>query len=50
MPWTKPEFVEIPLGMEVTAYANTDGKPAGREPKLAGSQEGQGNPPQTSER
>lgn len=24
MTWTKPDFVEIPLGMEVTAYANTD--------------------------
>ncbi len=24
MPWTKPDFVEITLNMEVTAYANTD--------------------------
>jgi coenzyme PQQ precursor peptide PqqA len=24
MMWTKPDFVEIILGMEVTAYVNTD--------------------------
>lgn len=24
MTWSQPDFVEIPLGMEVTAYANTD--------------------------
>jgi coenzyme PQQ precursor peptide PqqA len=24
MRWTKPDFVEISLGTEVTAYANTD--------------------------
>jgi coenzyme PQQ precursor peptide PqqA len=24
MQWTKPDFQDIPLGMEVTAYANTD--------------------------
>ena len=24
MTWNQPDFVEIPLGMEVTAYANTD--------------------------
>jgi coenzyme PQQ precursor peptide PqqA len=24
MKWTKPEFKEISLSMEVTAYANTD--------------------------
>jgi coenzyme PQQ precursor peptide PqqA len=24
MPWSKPDFVEITLCMEVTAYANTD--------------------------
>jgi coenzyme PQQ precursor peptide PqqA len=24
MPWTKPDFEEISLGMEVTAYVNTD--------------------------
>ena len=24
MPWTKPDFVEITLCMEVTAYVNTD--------------------------
>jgi coenzyme PQQ precursor peptide PqqA len=26
MEWSKPEFVEITLGMEVTAYVNTDDK------------------------
>ena len=25
MHWTKPDFEEISLSMEVTAYANTDG-------------------------
>ncbi len=24
MPWTKPEFEEVCLAMEVTAYVNTD--------------------------
>lgn len=24
MEWSKPDFVEITLGMEVTAYVNTD--------------------------
>jgi coenzyme PQQ precursor peptide PqqA len=24
MPWSKPDFVEISLSMEVTAYVNTD--------------------------
>lgn len=26
MQWTKPDFQEISLGMEVTAYVNTDDK------------------------
>jgi coenzyme PQQ precursor peptide PqqA len=24
MQWTKPDFQDIPLGMEVSAYVNTD--------------------------
>ncbi len=33
MTWTKPDFVEITLNMEVTAYVNTD-EPAGvRKPE-----------------
>jgi coenzyme PQQ precursor peptide PqqA len=24
MQWSKPDFQDIPLGMEVTAYTNTD--------------------------
>jgi coenzyme PQQ precursor peptide PqqA len=35
MRWTKPDFEEISLGMEATAYVNTDaGRPAAedREP------------------
>ena len=24
MPWSKPDFVEITLSMEVTAYVNTE--------------------------
>jgi coenzyme PQQ precursor peptide PqqA len=27
MPWTKPDFQEISLCMEVTAYVNTDDAP-----------------------
>ena len=26
MQWTKPDFEELSLSMEVTAYANTDGE------------------------
>ena len=26
MPWTKPDFQEISLNMEVTGYVNTDGE------------------------
>jgi len=26
MTWTKPEFEEVTLSMEVTAYVNTDGE------------------------
>ena len=28
MEWSEPDFVEITLGMEVTAYVNTDDKSA----------------------
>jgi coenzyme PQQ precursor peptide PqqA len=28
MQWTRPDFEEITLGMEVTAYVNTDERPA----------------------
>jgi coenzyme PQQ precursor peptide PqqA len=28
MQWTKPDFQDIPLGMEVTAYVNTDNSQA----------------------
>lgn len=31
MPWTKPDFVEISLAMEVTGYVNTD-EQAAEEP------------------
>jgi coenzyme PQQ precursor peptide PqqA len=38
MQWTTPDFQEITLGMEVTAYVNTDGDirqpaEAAREPE-----------------
>lgn len=33
MPWSKPDFVEVSLNMEVTAYANTDDKAGARELK-----------------
>ena len=33
MRWTKPDFEEISLGMEATAYVNTDtARPAGERP------------------
>ena len=41
MQWSKPDFEEISLGMEVTAYVNTDegvapeGEPARAEPAPA---------------
>jgi coenzyme PQQ precursor peptide PqqA len=36
MTWTKPDFAEITLNMEVTAYVNTD-EPAGlRKPEPRG--------------
>ena len=31
MQWSKPDFEEITLGMEVTAYVNTDEGPAPEE-------------------
>jgi coenzyme PQQ precursor peptide PqqA len=43
MQWTKPDFLEITLNMEVTAYVNTDGDilevaPAQRHGKETASQ------------
>ena len=35
MPWTKPDFEEIPLCMEVTAYVNTDEEKCRREVRSA---------------
>jgi coenzyme PQQ precursor peptide PqqA len=32
MQWTKPDFEEIALGMEVTAYVNTDDSRPPEEP------------------
>jgi coenzyme PQQ precursor peptide PqqA len=32
MNWSKPDFVEIILGMEATAYVNTDDKVAAHVP------------------
>lgn len=37
MRWTTPDFVEINLSGEVTAYANTDGEVRSRECELGGS-------------
>jgi coenzyme PQQ precursor peptide PqqA len=36
MPWTKPDFVEISLCMEVTAYVNTDASVVGGLLPIAG--------------
>jgi coenzyme PQQ precursor peptide PqqA len=35
MPWTKPDFTEITLCMEVTAYVNTDDDPVFTHPLAA---------------
>ena len=35
MPWTTPDFEEINLSGEVTAYANTDEAVRAAEPRLA---------------
>ena len=35
MAWTKPEFTEINLSGEVTAYSNTDGEVRAGEADLA---------------
>jgi coenzyme PQQ precursor peptide PqqA len=32
MAWTRPDFIEITLGMEATAYVNTDDKLVVRRP------------------
>lgn len=32
MQWTKPDFEEITLGLEVTAYVNTDRRTADKRP------------------
>lgn len=40
MKWVKPEMKEIPLGMEVTAYVNTERPatgPAGQKAETKGS-------------
>ncbi len=39
MPWSKPDYVEITLCMEVTAYVNTD-EPAKAPAKPAEKSEG----------
>jgi coenzyme PQQ precursor peptide PqqA len=35
MNWTKPEFEEMALGMEVTGYVNTDVAPPVNQPDRA---------------
>jgi coenzyme PQQ precursor peptide PqqA len=37
MTWTKPDFVEITLNMEVTAYVNTDEPTGLRKPEPRGT-------------
>ena len=39
MPWSKPEFEEITLCMEVTAYVNTDNAAVGSGQWAVGRQE-----------
>lgn len=39
MPWTKPDFVEISLNMEVTGYVNTDETDIGPNSAGAASKE-----------
>jgi coenzyme PQQ precursor peptide PqqA len=38
MNWTKPEFEEVALGMEVTGYVNTDEPAPVNQPDLKRSQ------------
>jgi coenzyme PQQ precursor peptide PqqA len=45
MQWTKPEFQEITLNMEVTGYVNVDGEMA--KPATA-STPGEASPPVTT--
>ena len=49
MKWTKPDFQEITLCMEVTAYVNTDDRrPAQEEPQRAEAQPSAAAPKETS--
>jgi coenzyme PQQ precursor peptide PqqA len=48
MPWTKPDFEEITLCMEVTAYVNTDDRQPPEEPRRAESQPTAAAPKETS--
>jgi coenzyme PQQ precursor peptide PqqA len=43
MPWTKPDFQEITLNMEVTAYVNTDDevRKSAKSPKPTFAEENQ---------
>jgi coenzyme PQQ precursor peptide PqqA len=50
MQWTKPDFVEITLNMEVTGYVNTDDKVASKDQKTAIKEESENVPSITSDR
>jgi len=45
MQWTRPDFQEITLGMEVTAYVNTDDLPKKREEPRQGEAQPPAAPP-----
>ena len=46
MDWTKPEFEEIALGMEVTGYVNTDEASPVNQPDRAEPSRGSAGRPQ----
>lgn len=47
MTWSKPDFVEVTLNMEVTAYVNTDDRVGVKEAKVAVRDEEKDAPPAT---
>lgn len=49
MPWTKPDFVEISLNMEVTAYVNTDDKAGVRGSESGAREERENDSPLTTD-
>lgn len=49
MPWSKPDFVEVTLNMEVTAYVNTDDKAGARDQRAVAKEDEKEASPLTTE-